>query len=277
MEQGGQATSDRLRKQFSLLLSKVETFLRDSGCTLQSLLVCVMDVKHVRSSVKGCTLKELESASKASDVLLVLKKRNLVSSIHYEVAKHIIISLCSECGDLRMSLANYEAIYEQFSRTPVHKSCICREGRFEVLSGEDAEDNINIAITADDGSTSFEDIFDLENIIAKAFRCSQLVLHIRCIEFQPPHLTLVYGIPCSMVDSIFPLTLEEWEKLKFHGISEIHCTDWHYMLDEKGSAHVIECAPVLIVTIITHTQHLLLQSWNLLIMTNYFLRKVKSK
>jgi len=234
-------------------------------------------VKHVRSSVRGSTLKELKSASKASDVFLVLKNRNLVSSIRYEVAKHILISLCSECGDLQMSLANYEAFYEQFSRTPVHKSCVCREGRFEVLSGEDAEDNIDIAITADDGSTSFEEIFDLENIIAKAFRCSQQVLHIRYIELQPPHLTLVYGIPCSMVDSIFPLTLEEWEKLKFHGISEIHCTDWHYMLDDKGSVHVIECAPVLTVTIISHIQHPLMQSWNLLIMTNYFLQKVQSK
>jgi len=245
MEQGGQATSDRLRKQFSLLLSRAENFLRDSGCTPQSLLVCVMDVKHVRSSVKGVTLKELKYASEASDVFLVLKKRNLVSSIHYEVAKRIILSLCSECGDLQMSLANYEAFYEQFSSTPVHKSCICREGRFEVLSGEDAEDSINITIRADDGSTSFGDIFDLENIIAKAFRCSQLVLHIQYIELQPPHLTLIYGIPCSMVDSIFPLTLEEWDELRSHSMSEIRCAECHYMLDDKGSA--LEIMHVLIV------------------------------
>ena len=33
-EQGGQAKSDRLREQFSLLLSKAENFPRDSGCSV---------------------------------------------------------------------------------------------------------------------------------------------------------------------------------------------------------------------------------------------------
>ena len=233
-------------EQFGLLHIKAEKFLQDSGYSAQSLLICVMDIKHVRYSVKSSTVKELECASSVSDVFHVLKERHLLSSLHYEVMKHIIIELCSKCRDLQMSWARYEAYYEQFIKTPVHKSCVCREERFEVLSGADSEDTTDLVITADDGNTSFADILHLESIIARAFRCSQLVLHIRYIELQPPHLTLVYGIPCSMVDSIFPLTLEEWDKLRSHSISEIHCAECHYMLDDKGSA--LETMHVLIVT-----------------------------
>ena len=116
----------------------------------------------------------------------------------------------------------------------------------KVFSATDSEDNTDLVIRADDGNTSFADILHLESIIVSAFRCSQLVLHIRYFELQPPHLTLVYGIPCSMVDSIFPLTLEEWDVLRSHSISEIHCAECHYMLDDKGS--VFEIVHVLRVT-----------------------------
>ena len=232
-------------EQFGLLHSKAEKCLQDSGYSAQSLLICVMDIKHVRYSVKS-SLKELERASSVGNVFHVLKERHLLSSLHYEVMKHIIIKLCSECRDLQMSLASYEASYEQVIKTPVHKSCVCREERFEVLSGAGSENTTDLVIMADDGSSSFADIFYLESIIARAFRCSQLVLHIRYIELQPPHLTLVYGIPCSVVDTIFPLTLEEWDMLRSHSISEIHCAECHYMLDDKGSA--LEIMHVLIVT-----------------------------
>ena len=232
--------------QFGLLHSRTEKFLQDSGCTTQSLLICVMDMKHIRCSMKSSTLKELESVSCVSDVFHVLKKTNLLFFLHYKVMKHIIIKLCSECKDLQIHLASYEASYEQFIRSPVHKSCVCHEERFEVFSATDSEDITDLVITADGDNASFADILDLESVIAKAFRCSQVVLHIQYIELQPLHLTLVYGIPCSMVDSIFPLTLEEWEELRSHGISEIHCAECHYVLDDKGSALEIMC--VLVVT-----------------------------
>ena len=220
---------------FRLLHSITEKFLQDSGCTTQSLLVCIMDIKAVRYHLKSSTLKELESASSVSDVFRVLKKMNLLSPLHYEVMEHVIIKLCSECKDLQNSLASYESSYKEFIEAPVHESLLSQEGRFEVFSGADSEDNTDLVITADDGIISFADIRDLESIIANVFRCSQVVLFIRYIELQPPHLTLVYGIPCSMVDSIFPLTLEEWDELRSHSISEIQCTEWHYMLDDKGS------------------------------------------
>ena len=246
MEQGGPATNDRLMEQFRLLHEEAEKFLQDSGCTTQSLLICAMNINHVKCSVNSSTLKELESASSVCDVFHVLKKHILRSFLHYEVMKHIIMKLCSECKDLQMSLSSYEASYEQFIRTPVHKSCVCREERFEVLSGADSEDTTDLVITADDDNTSFAYILHLESIIAKAFRCSKLVLHIHYIELQPPHLTLVYGIPCFIVDSIFPLTLEEWDMLRSHSISEIRCAECHYMLDDKGSA--LEIVHVLLVT-----------------------------
>ena len=240
------ATSDGLMEQFGSLCTTTKEFLQAGSCTAQSLLICIMDIKHVKHSVKRSTLKELEYASSVGDVFHAIKKRNLLSFLHFELMKRIIIKLCFECKDLQMSLSSYEAAYQQFIRTPVHKSCVCREERFEVLSGADSEDTTDLVITADDGNTSFADILHLESIIARAFRCSQLVLHIRYIELQPPHLTLVYGIPCSMVDSIFPLTLEEWDMLRSHSISEIHCAECHYMLDDKGST--LEIMHVLIVT-----------------------------
>ena len=220
---------------FRSLHSITERFLQDSGCTTQSLLVCVMDIKPVRYCLRSSTLKELESISSVSDVFHILKKINLLSPLHYEVMEHVIINLCSECKDLQNSLASYESSYKEFIEAPVHESCTCQEGRLEMFSGADSEYNTDLVITVDDGITSFANILDLENIMANAFRCSQAVLHIRYIELQPPHLTLVYGIPCSVVDSIFPLTLEEWDELRSHSISEIQCTEWHYMLDDKGS------------------------------------------
>ena len=239
-EQERPETTDQLMKQFGFLCTRAEHFLQDSGCTTQSLLVCVMDIKHVRSSVKSSTLKELESASSVSDMFNVLKKGHLFSCLHYEVMKHMIMKLCSECKDLQCDLASYESSYREFIQAPVHESSTYHEGRFEVLDETESEDNVDLLITADGGMTSFEVILELETIITKAFRCSQVALNIRYIELQPPHLTLVYGIPCSMVDSIFPLTLEEWNELRSHNISEIQCTEWHYMLDDKGSISVIE-------------------------------------
>ena len=272
----GPVSSERLMNQFELLHTKAEKFLQDSGYSAQSLLICVMDIKHVRYSVKSSTLKELECASSVSDVFHVLKKRVLFSFLHYEVMKRIVIKLCSECKDLQMGLSSYEASYEQFIRIPIHKSCVCHEKRFEVLSGAGSEDTTDLVIMTDDGSTSFADILHLESIIARAFRCSQLVLHIRYIELQPTHLTLVYGIPCSMVDSIFPLTLEEWDMLRSHSISEIHCAECHYMLDDKGSA--LENHPC---SDSDHTsldmQQLLVQPWNLLTVTKCSVQKVCSK
>ena len=234
-QQGGKVTSNRLMKKFGLLHTKTEKYLEDSGCTTQSLLVCVMDVKHVKCSMKSSTVKELKSASSVSDVFHVFKKRNLLSSLHYDVVKHIIINLCCECTDLQRMLDSYESSYREFIQAPVHESCTHYEGRFEVLDETESEDNVDLLIRADDGITSFTVILKLGTIIAEAFRCSQVVLNIRYIEFHPPHLTLVYGIPCSTVDSIFPLTLEEWNELRSHSISEIQCTEWHYMLDDKGS------------------------------------------
>jgi len=245
-EQERPETADRLMKQFEFLCTRAEHFFQDSGCTTQSLLVCVMDIKHVRSSVKSSTLKELESASSVSDVFNVLKRRNLFSCLHYEVMKHMIMKLCSECEHLQSDLACYESSYREFIQAPVHASCTYHEGRLEVLDETESEDNIDLLITTDGGMTSFAVILELETIIAKAFRCSQLVLRIRYIELQPPHLTLVYGIPCSVVNSIFPLTLEEWDELRSHGISEIRCAECHYMLDDKGSA--LEIMHVLMVT-----------------------------
>ena len=227
-------------KQFGLLCTRAEHFLQDSGCTTQSLLVCVMDRKQIRSSVKSSALKELESASSVSDVFNVLKRRNLFSCLHYEVMKHMIMKLCSECEDLQSDLASYESSYREFIQAPVHERCTSHEGRFEVLDETESEDNVDLLIRADDGITSFAVILELETIIAKAFRCSQVALNIRYIEFYPSHLILVYGILCSMMDSIFPLTLEEWDELRSHSISEIQCTEWHYMLDDKGSVPVIK-------------------------------------
>ena len=190
--------------------------------------------------MKSSTLKELESASSVSDVFNVLKRTNLFSCLHYEVMKHMIMKLCSECEDLQSDLASYESSYREFIQAPVHESCTCHEGRFEVLDEIESEDNTDLLITADGGMTSFAVILKLETIIAKAFRCSQVALNIRYIKFHPPHLTLVYGIPCSMVDCIFPLTLEEWDELRSHSISEIQCIEWHYVLDDKGSVSVIK-------------------------------------
>ena len=235
MEQRGPVTCDRLMGLFRSLHSITEKFLQDSGCTTQSLLVCVVDIKPARYHLKSSTLKELESASSVHDVFHILKKINLLSPLHYEVMKHVIIKLCSEYKDLQNSLASYESFYKEFIEAPVHESCTCQEGRFQVFSGADSEDNTDLVITASDGITSFADIRDLESMIANVFRCSQVVLFIRYIELQPPHLTLVYGIPCSMVDSIFPLTLEEWDELRSHSISEMCCAKCHYMLDDKGS------------------------------------------
>ena len=224
--------------QFELIHVKTERFLQVSGYTAQSLLICVMDIKHVKYSVESSTLRELRFASSVSDVFHVLKKRNLFSFLHYEIMKRIIIKLCSEYKDLQMTLASYEGSYEQFIRIPVR-----HEERFELFKETDPEDSTDLVVTTDDGNKiiSFADILDLENIIAKVFRCSQVVLHTRYIELQPPHLTLVYGIPCSLVDSIFPLTLEEWDELRSHDITAVHCADCHYVLDDKGSALEIMC------------------------------------
>lgn len=232
--------SEKIMDQFVELLHQTALYLKQTRCEVKPLLVCLMDLKVVRSTFEGSSLKELELATCGSEVLYILVKEQLVSFLHYKIIKRIIENSCFECENLKQKMKEYEKSFEQYISRRVCECSVYNDGKFEVFHGTDSQDIVELIIITDetwDMYTKFVKVLDLERIVAKVFRCNPSILKLESIE--PQCLKLCYAALHSVVDSIFPLTVEEWQELRMQGITEIHCREFHYVKEEKGIAHVL--------------------------------------
>ena len=235
------ADSKVLSMQFSSLLEETQSELTKIECTRDKLLTCIMSMDYIRDVLKDPLLSDLESAETTDRIIYVLTKRKLVSFLHYELIEIIITSCCKNSINLNEELKQYKEKFDDYIKRRVYETPLYYDGQLKPFTGSsDSEETIDLLIITDNRwnhFTQYVNITELEDIIANAFRCNRILLTLRSIE---PHcLKLRYVLIPSLVDHIFPLTLEECNKLRSHGVAEIHCRDYHYMVDEKGKLHMI--------------------------------------
>ena len=230
-----------LKNQFTSLLVKIQSYLLRVNCDCEILRMCVLCMEHVKVAVKDSILdEELESAKSTARIITILVKRDLLSFLHYDFIEEIVTSCCEESSILKALLEKYKEAYDEYIKRRVCETSLYREGEFKEFTGSDSEGTVELLLITDekwDGYTPFARVKDFEYIIQMAFRCNKFLLTLKSIE--PRCLKLRYALIPSLVDHIFPLTLEEWNKLKSHGVAEIHCRDYHYMVDGKCKMRMI--------------------------------------
>ena len=231
--------SGKLNHHFCLLLAKTQSYLL-KNCTCKSLVASILSTKHIRTTFKDSSLNELKSATTTDDVICVLVEKNLLSFLHYELIEGIVTSCCNQSDEIKDLLKNYMKKFDNYIKRRVCETSLFYDGKFKVFTGSDSKEIVELVIITDenwDKYTPFLSVKELEFIIANAFRCDEIFLTLQSIE--PQCLKLRYALIRSLVDHIFPLTLEEWNKLRSYGVAEIHCRDYHYMVDGKCKLHMI--------------------------------------
>ena len=226
--------SNAIIEEFAALRISAEHYLSETNCDTSKLVTCIMDVRHIKAVSKESPLLDLESATSVSRVFFCLIKRNLISFLQFSIIKRVITTLCSDCARLQEELRTYETHFNQYIKRRVCESSIYHEGRFELFTGTDSEDKVELLIITDenwDDYIPFVKLLDLEDIVAKCLNIDRFVIHLASIE---PHcLRIRYTISVHNVNSVFPLTSEEWSELTQHGIVEMKCLMFHYTQEKK--------------------------------------------
>ena len=226
--------SKALIEEYVSLRTSAEHYLDEKNCKIAKLLTCIMDVKHVKMVSKDVPLVELERATCVSEVFLGLIKRNLISFLQYSIIKRVITKLCPESKQLQEQLETYEAHFNQYIKRRVCESSIYHEGRFEMFTSTDSKERVELTLITDDNwddYTPLVRLIDLEDVVATCLNIDRFVLELKSIE---PHcLRIRYAVSVHIVNSVFPLNFEEWNKLTHHGIAEMRCLQFHYTKHEK--------------------------------------------
>ena len=227
--------SELLMDQYSSLRARTERYLRDTHCDVGTLVVCVMDVRHIKRLSKVSPLVKLENATTISGVFLELIKKNLLTFLQFSILKRIICDLCFESEYLQEKLKDYEERYNEYMSRRVCETHIYHEGRFEAFAGFDMEEKVELLIITDenwDDDTDILRVVDLEAIVADIFHIDNFSLQRESIERQC--LILRYAISILIAQTVFPLTDEEWKKLSKYGIIKMQCLDYFYTTEDKG-------------------------------------------
>ena len=246
--------SKLLYSQFSILLRETQSELTKNNCTCEKLLTSII-LALGKDELKDPLLNELKSAKTVDGLFVVLLEKKLVSFLHYELIDIIITFCCKKSNKFNKKLKQYNKRFEDYIKRRVCETSLYRDGQFEQFTGSsNSEEKVNLLIITDekwDKFTEYVDITEFQTIIAKVFRCKKIFLTLQSIE--PQCLKLCYALIPSLVDHIFPLTLEEWNKLRSHGVAQIHCRDYHYMVDRKCKFHMIHVLSDAVLTVMYST------------------------
>ena len=227
--------SNVLSTQYCLLLTKTQTYIRQN-CTRQNVMVCILSMRNVKETLKHPPLNELETAESTDDIIFTLLKSELLSFLRYDVVKRIVKLCCKQSAKLNDRLQKYKEALNDYIKRSVCETSYYHDGEIKVYNGRIPKGMVELLIITDDSwddFVSFSKVRNLEKTVANVFRISQALLDLQSIE---PHcLQLRYVLDRPLVSRIFPLTLEEWNELRSQNIAQVHCGDYHCMMDEKGT------------------------------------------
>ena len=227
--------TNNMIEQYALLKSQTLEYLHQIHCDVGKLLVCIMDVQHVRRITKKSPLVQLEAQTSISGVFLELVKKSLISFLQFSILKRVITELCRGSEELQKDLKEYESEFNAYIKRRVCETRIYHEGRFEVFTGSKTQKKVELLIITDenwDDSIKFVKVVDLEAWVAKCLNIDHVDLQI--VSIEPHCLRIRYAVSIHIAETVFPLTSEEWKKLSNHGIIKIHCQKYFYTTDDKG-------------------------------------------
>ena len=228
--------SKQLMNQYATLRSRTQHHLDQIQCDAKTLLVCVMDVGHVKRLSKLSPLVEMESATSISGVFLELIKKNLMSFLQFSILQRIVCDLCFESKELQEMLKAYEERFSNYIKRRVCETHIFQEGRFETFVSCDPDKKVELLIITDenwDNNTPFHKVLDLKEIVADILDIDNFSLQLVSVEHHC--LRLHYSISILIAQAVFPLTEEEWKKLSQHSIVKMQCLEYFYTTEDKGT------------------------------------------
>ena len=224
--------SKEINEQFSVLRDETQEYLDRIGCDVSRVVTCVMDVRVVKGDEKKMLWNRLELVTTVGRVFVELIKMNLLTYIQFSIVEHIIKVLCKDYEPLQKGLEKYKDNFRHYIMRRVCDSSLFQHGRFEVLTPEKAKGVTDVFIITDDKwdeSTKFKYILELKDIVAQALNITNFNVKLLTIT-SPQCLKLHLTIPVEISMSVFPLTLEEWNKLSSLGIVEISCLTFTYKI-----------------------------------------------
>ena len=227
--------TNNMIEQYALLRAHTERYLHEIHCDVEKLLVCIMDVQHIKRLSKESPLVKLEAQRTISGVFLELVKKNLISFLQFSILKRLITELCAGSQELQEKLKSYESEFNKYIKRRVCETRIYHEGRFEAFSAPKSDKKVELLIITDenwDDSIKFVKVLDLEALVAKCLNIDCFNLQI--VRIEPHCLRIRYAISIDIAQTVFPLTNEEWKKLFHLGIIKIHCEEYFYSTDDKG-------------------------------------------
>ncbi|CAI8006365.1 hypothetical protein GBAR_LOCUS4665 [Geodia barretti] len=229
--------TNHMIEQYALLRAQTERYLHQINCDVKELLVCIMDVQHVRRIAKVSPLVELVAETSISGVFLELVTKSLISFLQFSILKRVITELCTGSQELQEKLKAYESEFNDYIRRRVCETSIYHEGRFEVFTGSQSDEEVELLIITDkhwDYSIRFVDLLDLEALVAKCLNIDRF--NLQMFRIEPNCLRIRYAVSIHIAKTVFPLTNEEWKQLSHHGIIKIHCEEYFYTTDDKVGA-----------------------------------------
>ena len=234
--------SEQLMDQYATLRSRTEHHLHHIQCDVQTLLVCVMDVRHVKRLSKTSPLVELQNATTISGVFLKLILLNLMSFLQFSILKRIVRDLCYDSKELQERLNTYEENFNRYLKRRVCETHVYHEGRFEVFTGSGSDKKVKLLIITDenwDDNSEFLRVSDLKKIVADILDIDNFSLELASIEHHC--LRLHYLISSLIAQAVFPLTEEEWKKLSQYSIIKMQCLEYFYTTEDKGTHTSFAC------------------------------------
>ena len=217
--------TNRMIELYALLRARTERYLYDVNYDFSKLLVCILDVQHIRRISEECPLVELEAQTSISGIFLQLVKKKLISFLQYSILKRVITEICCGCQELQEQLKSYEMEFNEYIKRRVCETHIYQEGRFEAFSSSCSEKKkVELVIITDENwnySVQFVKVLELEELVADCLDIDQFSLEV--VNIESNCLRIHYAIPLQVAKAIFPLTEEEWKKLSQNHIVKIQC------------------------------------------------------
>ena len=238
--------TNRMIELYALLRARTERHLHDINYNFSKLLVCIMDVQHIRRISKECPLVQLEEQTSISGIFLQLVKKNLISFLQYSILKRIITEICSGCQELQEQLKSYEIEFREYIKRRVCETHIYHEGRFEPFSSSSSEEKkVELVIITDEcwnDSIQFVKVIELEGLVAKCLDIDQFSLEI--VNIESNCLRIHYAISLQVAKTILPLTDEQWKKLSQNLIVKVRCFQcpsmvYFYSTDHEKGTYLI--------------------------------------
>ena len=215
--------TNRMIELYALLRARTERHLHDINYDFSELLVCIMDVQHIKRISKECPLVELKAQTSVSGIFLELVTKNLISFLQFSILKRVITEICCGCQELQEQLKSYEMEFNEYIKRRVCETHIYQEGRFKAFSSSSSsEEKVELVIITDEywnDSIQLMKVLELEELVADCLDIDQFCLEV--VNIESNCLRIHYAIPLQVAKAIFPLTEEEWKKISQNHIVKI--------------------------------------------------------